>query len=495
MDQGGPVAHLALLLVVPATIIAFAKLSPTRAILAVFFGTILFLPEMVQFDAPGLPALGKHTIPGLCLLIGAFIAAKDRVRRARVGRGLDLLLIAALAGVVGTVFTNGDALHYGIVTLPGLGPSDIVSGATELILGPGAAFVLGRIACRSARDAQDLLLAFVIGGLVYLPFILVELKMSPQWHNWIYGFGQHSFLQVRRGSGYRPMCFMAHGLALALFISASAFCGWQLMKSRSRTFGFSPWVPAVTLTILLVLVNSLGALLYGIFAVLVSWFMKPKAQIRVAMVLALLVALYPWLRISEIFPADSLVDLSARFSQDRAGSLGFRFKNEDDLLEKALLRPLFGWGGWGRGFTFNEELGRTFTVIDGTWVLYISIWGFVGFALRFGMLILPIFVAARSLSRIPSANQPLLAGAALATILYTVDLLPNGMFNQLPMFLAGAVVGLSQGMTEEKDVNKLDQAVIHRFLAVLRRAAMQGMPGGARERRASTFLSSRESSG
>ena len=60
---------------------------------------------------------------------------------------------------------------------------------------------------------------FVLGGLIYVPLCLFEVRMSPQLHNMVYGFAQHSFGQTVRGGGWRPMVFMQHGLAVGLFMS------------------------------------------------------------------------------------------------------------------------------------------------------------------------------------------------------------------------------------------------------------------------------------
>ena len=58
----------------------------------------------------------------------------------------------------------------------------------------------GRVAAVLARLLHfDLRLAggavLLIGGLIYIPFCLFEIKMSPQLHKWVYGYHQHAFDQ------------------------------------------------------------------------------------------------------------------------------------------------------------------------------------------------------------------------------------------------------------------------------------------------------------
>jgi hypothetical protein len=192
------------------------------------------------------------------------------------------------------------------------------------------------------------------------------------------------------------------------------------------------------------MMNSVGALIYGIVGVPIAWFTSPKNQLRFTAVLALVIAAYPAMRITEWFPAQELVDYTARQSQDRAQSLAVRFTNEDAFLERALLKPLFGWGGWARAHVWTPD-GVDDSILDGGWLAMLQR-GFAELSMDGALLLLPIFMALRRVNRVPRPDQPLLAGVAMVSVFYTLDLLPNGIFNRLPMFCAGALAGLTQGM-------------------------------------------------
>jgi hypothetical protein len=465
-----PVASLALLLVVPASIVLFSTLRPTRAVLALMIGGVLLLPEKVGFDAPLIPPLDKASIPTICMLIGMMMKARQQVRDAKVGRGLDLALFVMMLGSAGTVFTNGDTLTYGPTVLPGMTQSDLVSDWISVPLHIGAPFLLGRVLFRSAQDARDLLLALAIAGLLYAPFVLIELRFSPQFNKWIYGFSQHSWEQTKRGGGWRPMVFTHHGLALALFVSASAFAAWALTKRRVPILGLPPGLVASALSILLALLNSMGALVYGVVGVPIAWLFSAKKQLKFAAFLAFVVALYPILRITGVFPVNEIVDLNAKnVNQDRAGSLFFRFYNEDMFIVKLFERPLFGWGGWARGHVWNAQ-GWNMSVLDGAWLGMLQ-FGFVRLVAQSALLLIPIFVAFKRVGRVAPADQPLLAGVGLVCVFYTVDLLPNGMFNELPMFFSGALAGLAQGMTNSQAASQEPRSVLLQLQARL--AALQ----------------------
>ncbi|MCK9912753.1 hypothetical protein MXD81_26600, partial [Microbacteriaceae bacterium K1510] len=76
-----------------------------------------------------------------------------------------------------------------------------------------------------------------------------------------------------------------------------------------------------------------------------------------AAALVLLALLYPSLRASDLFPTTQLYNMALSVSEDRAGSLKFRFDQEQQLLDHARERFLFGWGRFGRNRLYDESSG------------------------------------------------------------------------------------------------------------------------------------------
>jgi hypothetical protein len=452
VQEAGVVAYLALMLSVPLVIAAFALLRPARrAVLVSVLATTLFLPELVAFDAPLIPPLDKGSLPTLCLLIGVVLTSRGRIKQVwSRDRGFLLLLALGPVAMVGTVLTNRDPIIFEASSLPGLAPGDVVSEVIRALLGSVGAFFLGRTVFQDTEDAKDLLRAIVIGALLYVPFVLIELRLTPQLHYWIYGYHQHNYLQARREGGFRPMVFVANGLALAMYLCSAVLAAWMLVRARCSVLTLPAFPFALMFSVLLLVIHSLGVVVYCLVLVPLIWLVGPRTQLLVASVLAICVAIFPISRAQGWFPTDYLVDLSAQVSQDRAQSLDFRFKNEDMLLEKALERPLFGWGGFARNRVYNEQ-GKDISVTDGDWIITLGIKGILGFIARYGLLIAPILIAFKRISSIPRSEQALLAGPTLILTAYAVDLLPNGMGNELPMFLSGAVAGLSYGMSQRKE--------------------------------------------
>jgi len=445
----GPVAYLALLLWMPVSLTLFALMRATTAAYAGLLIAALFLPERVAFDAPLIPPLNKYTLSALCALVGVAIKDRRLLLSAKPGRGTEVLGLIAVIGMLGTAQTNRDVLSVADMTVPGMTTYDAVSAAIQVLLDLVIPFYLGRALFRSKADLRTLLSGLVLAGLAYVPLILIELRLSPQLHTWVYGYFQHSWAQTLRGDGYRPIVFMAHGLALAMFVLSSAVAAWSLKRAKLSTGALPASIGAWILFGTLAALHSLGALVYGLATIPLVWFASAARQARIATLLAALVLAYPLLRSTDTFPTHRLTDWAAQVSRERAGSLQYRFDHEDGLLEKARKRPWFGWGLWGRNRVFDKH-GRDVSTTDGAWIIVLGSTGVVGFIAHFGMLVVPVFVARRQIARVRDRQaKVMLAGLSLVVALSAVDLLPNGAFSHLPVFLAGALIGLAKGLVSD----------------------------------------------
>lgn len=446
------IAYMALLLLLPVTAVVFSTLRPSLAVAGVLIFSVLFLPERVAFDAPAIPPLTKLSLSSLCVLVGVLATTPKSLSRAQLGSGLDWLGVLAMLGLLGTIFTNRDTQVYGSTVLPGLTAYDVISEGIDLWLGFLIPYFLGKVVYRTSRDIFDLFLVLAVAGIVYVPFILIELRLSPQCHNWVYGFAQHSFAQTIRAGGYRPMVFMAHGLALAMLVFTAVTSAAALSRAKQKIFNIGAKGWSVLLFVVLVVIKSMGGLIYGLVAVPLALVGSPRRQTLVASVLGVVVLIFPITRTTGSFPTEAILGYAASMSEERMSSLKFRFDNEDILLARANERITFGWGGFGRNRIYNEE-GRDISTTDGAWILVVGIYGAVGYVARFGLLVCPIFVAGFALRRIQGRKEQALLGTlAMIVAMDAIDLLPNGLFSHIPVFLAGCLAGLSGGLPNERRV-------------------------------------------
>jgi hypothetical protein len=436
---------------IPLSIGLYALFRPAIATAVTLLGALLFLPERIGFDFPAFPPLDKVLIGNLSALLGTVLFARHRLRGQRIGRGIDALIFFLMAGAVLTAFTNTDSLSYGPAHLPALRVWDAISEPIQDFMNIGIPFLLGRVLFRSSRDLRFLFFLLVAAGLIYSLPILFEIRMSPQLHRVFYGFDQHRFSQTIRLGGYRPMVFMAHGLALSAFVLVTAMCAAALGRVRLRTGSLPAVASALYLSGLLVLCRSLGSMLYGIGVLPVVALASPRLQLWLASLLAALVLAYPLTRSLDLFPTESIVSFGGMVDEKRAESLQFRFDNEDQLLEKAYQRIWLGWGSYNRNRVFDTYTGEIVTITDGFWIIQFGKRGIVGFVTVFGLLLTPIWRAARHLSRIRSRDDRILiASLSLVVAVYCVDLLPNGFLSSFTILLAGALAGLIPGLQAEQ---------------------------------------------
>ncbi len=144
----------------------------------------------------------------------------------------------------------------------GLGPKDGLAEMTNRMMEWGLIYFVGRCYMGDLPALRQLAVALLLAGLVYMPFCLLEIRLSPQFHNWVYGFYQHEFQQtIREGGAFRPMVFMQHGLAVAMFMACATLVGaWLwLTGALPRLLGMSTFWLTLALFITTVLCRSVGA--------------------------------------------------------------------------------------------------------------------------------------------------------------------------------------------------------------------------------------------
>ena len=436
------IAIVVLAFSIPVMVGLFFVMRPGPAALAAAFGAEMFLPEWVTFKLPLMPPFDKHNLPYLCILVGCLLRCPGKVIKLPKERWIVVLALLLLAGGVLTSLTNGDSIILGSngqVYIPGLNLKDGLYMGISEFLGTFLPLYLGYALFRKADDFGDLVAGVGIAGLVYVPFAMVELRMSPQWHRWIYGYAQHDFAQTLRWGGYRPMVFMSHGLAVARFFLASVFCLVIFGRYRRTLMGLPTRFWAWTQFLVLIACKSTGAIVFALAGIPLVALTKPKRQLLVAALLASIIVLYPALRLADLVPVGQILEAAGAVQTDRADSLAYRFSNEDAVLARTRKRIAFGWGEYDRNAIYDEE-GRKISVLDGYWIIRLSMSGILGFITTFAPLLIPVLRARRLLPSVANEkDQWMVAGVALLLTFLSLDLIPNGLWAYYPYFIAGAL--------------------------------------------------------
>jgi len=439
------VASVVLGLSIPFIIGSFFVLRPQSAAVMAALGAELFLPELANFRFPSLPPLDKHNLPYVCILIGCLLRCPGRVTKLPKERWVWILALCILVGGVLTALTNRDPMPREYLSpIAGLRLSDGLFRAAYIFSMTALPFYLGFVLFKTPDDLTTLLVGFSIAGLIYIPFELWEIRMSPNLHWMVYGYVQDEFADTRRWGGYRPMVFMKHGLALARFQLMATLAPF-VFGNRVRSILGIPWrFCRWVLAFVLLISKSTGAVIYFVAILPLLMWPKPRRMMRVSLVVASIVFLYPALRLAGLFPiAQVLEGANAIAGPERTESLAFRFKNEDSLLAHASKRIVYGWGPFGRDRTY-DRYGRP-AITDGYWIIEFGESGVFGFLSTFGLLLIPIFLASKRLGAVGSSDdQKLIAGASLILAIVVSDLLPNGLWGLYPYFVAGVLTSVTR---------------------------------------------------
>ena len=267
---------------------------------------MLALPVHIAYDLPSVPPFDKEATSVLVVLLYCFLRQGKRIRKAKPFRGIDLLIVISMLAAVGTAKTNPDALSYGswkTIHIKGLEMRDSLSLALRDLAKFGLPFFMGRMLFRTTEDLVNLLKGFAVAGAYFSLACLVEIRLSPQIHTWIYQYAPHSnFAQTIRWGGFRPMVCTPHGLAVAMFMTAATISAAVLVKSKERLtrFKLSPRTLTLYLGVILVACKSTGAILYAFIFVPIAYKAKSKSILRAAVFLAVVVAVYPTMRAYDV---------------------------------------------------------------------------------------------------------------------------------------------------------------------------------------------------
>jgi hypothetical protein len=421
-------AIIVMLAWIPAVLVLFAVLSPPRAVIVAFLAAWMFLP-VVAYRLAFLPDYTKMSATCAGVFLGALLFDAKRILRFSPSWVDVPIAIFCICPVV-TSLVNG------------LGLWDGASSMLNNFVTWGMPYLIGRIYFTDLISIRELAISFFVGGLLYVPLCLFEVRMSPKLHSMVYGFAPRE-VQIRFG-GWRPNVFMDGGLQVGMWMAAASLIGIWLWWTGAlkKLWGVSvAWLvwPLFATT---VLCRSSGALVLLIVGLGAMWYCS-IAKSRLAFVcLILLPPTYIFVRSAEIWHGEQFISLVEMIDKKRADSLQFRIDNEDILAAKAMQRPLLGWGGWGRSRVY-DEWDRDISVTDGRWIIELGAHGIVGVVGCFGALLMPLTLL---IARFPPRRLNLVETAPVLTLavvitLYALDSLPNALANPVFMLAGGAVVG------------------------------------------------------
>jgi tetratricopeptide (TPR) repeat protein len=422
------IAAIALLAWLPLVVVVFNALPPTKAVANLFVAAWLFLPNG-GFGLPGLPDYTKMTATVVGVLLCMFVFDQARLFSTRF-RWFDLPMVIYCLGAFVTAITND------------LGAYEGVAAVVDLLVIWGFPYLIGRVYLDDADALKDLAQAIAIGGICYIPFCLFEIRFSPVFATWVYGI--HGWDGLRYG-GYRPRVFLATGLELGMWMANSSLISYVLWSSG--TIKAIRGVPFVMLMLALVgtavLCKATGAIGLLAFGLAIFWVARQFKWPLVIWLVLTIPPLYCVTRALNIWSGQEIVNIStATVGADRAQSFEYRLGMERRLADRALARPVFGWGRFNRS-AITDAQGRMLTVPDGFWIIVLGFQGTIGLASILSLFLLPM---ALTLRRFPVAtwrdpNVGPVVGLALMMVVTMLDFLSNALLTPIYPLVIGGLMG------------------------------------------------------
>jgi hypothetical protein len=429
--EGNAFAAIALLGYIPFAFLLFAFLPPRKAVIYDFLVAWLFLP-MSHLPLHGFTDLNKMSAACVGTLTAAFIFDSPTIFAFRPKIWDIPMFIWCLCPFISSMGNS-------------LGVYDGLSAVAYQTTSWGLPYFIGRIYFNDLVSMRELAIAIVVGGLIYVPLCWFEIRMSPQLHVWIYGYHQHDFSQTERGTSYRPMVFMEHGLAVAMWMGTSALTAFWLWRAKAvnKIFGMTlGWITLILVGTTLCL-HSLGAqslMLIGLLFLSLTSYTKSRVWI---LLLTLIPPTWMTVRTLNLWDGKNVVEFLQQHDKRAAESMRVRFHSERVLSAKAMKQPIYGWTAWL--FFTQQEVRTQRGVPDQLWIIAFGHNGLIGLSSVTIALLLPIWLLA---NRIPvqywktAAAAPPAALAMLLT-LHMCDNLFNAMVNPIFIICAGGLTGLS----------------------------------------------------
>ena len=436
------IAAIALIIWPVVTIALFFTLGPVRGFIWSLLVGYLFLPARVGFDLPLLPAYTKYEAISYSMLLAILLAGQSRTKAPdfKLAAPGTRTLLLCLTGVLllmpaMTFITNRDGVVMNGATLLGLGIPDYLVMMSNVVV-PLIPFFIARRWLATPENHTKFLTVLVMLAFGYSLLAIFEVRMSPQLNRWFYGYFPHDWLQHIRGSSFRPIIFLNHGLSVGLFLFMATVAVVALFVVRRASTNSASLLMAGAFILGASLISrNLGAILLTFIFVPLLLF-RTRTQTFVISTVAFIFIAFPVIRYYA--PIEGLTDSFAGIAPERAYSLQYRLDNEAILLDRANERPVFGWGIWGRPLIYNDWGMRTSTT-DGTWILIFGTYGWVGYLAYFGVIVVPLMALRRAARRKAVPIQTMaLAMMGTGNLIY---LIPNSTLTPLSWALFGAIAG------------------------------------------------------
>jgi hypothetical protein len=324
----------------------------------------------------------------------------------------------------------------------GFGPYDAVSTSLERFLEYGPAYIMGRALILNQEDRTELLRTIVFAAICYIPLCWFEMRFSPQFHTWVYGYHPHDFAQSVRNFGWRPVVFFKHGLPLAIFLCSASLILTRASVDKIYLFTKKKITGQLgALALILTTIATQSQYAIALLLMCLFWILSGLSiNSAFSFLLCLLPALFVILRVSGAMTGDWIVNELENFRVDdsRVKSVAFRYSQENVSLDFHWENPLFGHHSWD-----NRPKAGSFGdwnyVYDSSWIIAFGTNGILGLIAIMMVYIWPVIHwAMADKSRINKTDKVFLGACIICFTVVSYDNLLNDLRTPIGYLLLGA---------------------------------------------------------
>ncbi|WP_446745062.1 hypothetical protein [Silvibacterium acidisoli] len=423
---------------------AFFVFPVRRALLFDFLGGWALLPTsafhvdpspfpywLLGSALPSIHMLTKATAIGAAALAGILLRQPSALRSLRPS-WRDLPMLAWCLAPLVTGIAHPQMLSTGL------------RGVAYLGLAWGIPYLAGRIVFATSGSLLELIRAFVVAGLLYVPVCLFEFVRGPQLYAWLYGFEPYRWIGADRYIGHRPVGFLEDGNQLGIWMATAALlatCLWRRTEVR-RILGLPIHLAAILLIAITLLCQSGGSILLLFCIMPFALIRGGQFQKRFVLVLACLMVCLAGLRLSNVVSLRALVNhhraaRSAEHAMAHLGreSFGWRLEQDERHVKTALEHRWVGSGEWD---WWREGRDRPWSL----WLLAFGMYGIVGLAALEALQFLPAIESGWKTGHLRHATAAAILISAIDNLLNSCPILPV-------LLLLGALNAAGSDLTEE----------------------------------------------
>jgi hypothetical protein len=320
----------------------------------------------------------KATIVGFSGILAVFLLDRAAFKRFRLtvwDLPLGMWLIAPMLSAI----ANPGNYREGL------------TGELYQLLAWGSPYLIGRLYFTDTKSLRLAAKAFVIGGLVYIPFCLFEIIRGPQIYVRLYGYQPFQMMGAERFMGYRPVVLLENGNQLGIWMATATLIAIWLWARKTATsiMGIPIWGVAISLFVVTILCQSTGAILL-LLALTPFVFVDPRHLNRtVSVLLVLAILAFAAFRIANFMSLQDLVKdnptahaISSDLKSMGKGSLEWRLAQDEKHIDTALAEPILGYAQWD---WWRGGVQRPWSL----WLLVFGLYGSVGLVSLEALLLIP----------------------------------------------------------------------------------------------------------